>query len=123
MMAELGSAKIRRAGPGEEITPNPTAAIKSANPMIFQVHKIGRALVGCRHASHATGKAVAPTKMSPQPANRSERRGQTAGRVKNDKTDTEQANRVQADKQPERYPMKTLAQRLRARDNDAKGSR
>ncbi len=68
MMAELGSAKIKRSGPGEEITPNPTAAIKSTSPITFQIHKIGRAFVDYRYANHATGKAVAPTKMSPQPA-------------------------------------------------------
>src|SRR5439155_26008302 len=48
MRAELGSAKIKRAGPGEEITPNPTAAIKSASPTTFQLHRIGRAFAGRR---------------------------------------------------------------------------
>jgi len=67
-MAELGSAKIKRAGPGEEITPNPTAAIRSAVPMMFQILTIARAFVICRYASQATGAAVTPTKMSPQPA-------------------------------------------------------
>jgi len=48
MMAELGSAKINRCGPGEEITPNPTALIKSAIPMTFQIHIIDRTFVGRR---------------------------------------------------------------------------
>src|SRR5947207_15199202 len=68
MIAELGSAKMRRCGPGDEITPNPTAAIRSNAPIAFQIHIASGALLGRRYANHATGTAVAPTKMSPHPA-------------------------------------------------------
>ncbi len=48
IMAELGSVKIKRAGPGEEVAPKPTAAIKSASPMTLQLHRIGRAFASRR---------------------------------------------------------------------------
>ena len=67
-MAELGPAKKSRAGPGEEVAPKPTAAIKSIVPIIFQIQMIGRAVGLDRYASHAMSGAVIPTKMSPQPA-------------------------------------------------------
>jgi hypothetical protein len=38
-MAELGSAKIKRTGPGDDVAPKATAAIKSVMPMTFQVHR------------------------------------------------------------------------------------
>jgi hypothetical protein len=40
MMPDPGSAKISRSGPGDETTPSPTAAIRSSNPMIFQIHTV-----------------------------------------------------------------------------------
>ncbi len=48
MMAALGSPKNKRTGPGEEVAPKKTASIKSNAPTMFQIHKIGRELSGCR---------------------------------------------------------------------------
>src|SRR5207249_244933 len=70
IIAALGSVKIRRCGPGDERTPSATAAIRSIAPITFQIHKISRAQSGRRYVIHATGTAVAPTKMSPHPATR-----------------------------------------------------
>src|SRR5947207_15776009 len=119
MMAELGSARIKRAGPGEDITPNPTAAIKSTIPMIFQIHTIGRAFAPCRCTSHATSGAVAPTKISPQPATGANGAGRRPTAYRTIK-DSEKTNRVHANKQPQRRPVETLAQRFYARDRCAK---
>jgi hypothetical protein len=44
-MAELGSAKIKRTGPGDDVAPKATAAIKSVMPMTFQVHRSFRSSV------------------------------------------------------------------------------
>jgi len=46
----------------------------------------------------------------PSTSNRGERRRQTVDGVKNDKTDAKQTNRVHADKQPQRHPVKSVAQ-------------
>src|ERR1700722_9602939 len=55
-------------GPGDEVAPNPIAATKSTVPATFQIRSSHFARVPCRAASHATGTAVAPTRISPQPA-------------------------------------------------------
>ena len=63
-----GSAKINRKGPGDEVTPSPIAAIKSTSPKAFQIQIAGRAIDILLNANHASGPAVRPTIISPQPA-------------------------------------------------------
>src|SRR5262249_2655056 len=67
--AEPAVSKLKRSSePGAEPTPSVTAVNRSASPNAFQTPAIHPQPATRRWIAHATGSAVAPTRMSPQPA-------------------------------------------------------
>src|SRR5262245_50482801 len=67
--ADPGVSKLKRSSePGAEPTPSVTAVTRSARPKAFQIPAIQPQPGTRRWTAHATGSAVAPATMSPQPA-------------------------------------------------------
>jgi len=70
MSEELGVTWKSWMGPGEEVAPRAMALTRSRMPRIFQSQSrlCPRALPLLREINQASGRAVTPMKMSPQPA-------------------------------------------------------
>ena len=79
MSEELGVTWKSWMGPGEEVAPRAMALTRSRTPRLFQSQSriVARPLLLLREINQASGRAVTPMKMSPQPAagaNRGRRR-------------------------------------------------